>query len=77
MNFTPTVPASVLSATIPIVSVEAGSTNCWARFTGRNCRCIGIDQFGASAPPDVLFDHYGLTTKKIAASVRALIEGRK
>ena len=53
------------------VSVEAGSTFGWERHTMVNGLRIGIDRFGASAPGEVLLDHFGFTAPKIAAAVRA------
>jgi transketolase len=32
---------------------------------------IGIDSFGASAPIDALYDHFGLTADKITAQILA------
>lgn len=52
-----------------IVSVEAGVTMGWDRYT-RGGLSLGIDKFGASAPIDALYYHFGLTAPKIAARVR-------
>ena len=57
-----------------IVSVEAGVTLGWERYT-RGGLTIGVDSFGASAPIDALYDHFGLTAPKIAARVRERLEG--
>ena len=54
-----------------IVSVEAGVTMGWERYTGTQGLNIGVDSFGASAPIEALYDHFGLTAPKIAARVRA------
>ncbi len=54
-----------------IVSVEAGVTMGWERYTRQNGLRIGVDTFGASAPIEALYDHFGLTPDKIAAKVRA------
>lgn len=59
----------VLPADALIVSVEAGVTMGWDRYT-RGGLSLGIDTFGASAPIDALYDHFGLTPAKIAARVR-------
>lgn len=60
---------NVLPANALIVSVEAGVTMGWDRYT-RGGLSLGIDTFGASAPIDALYDHFGLTPAKIAARVR-------
>jgi transketolase len=55
------------------VAVEAGVSIYWRGFVGDAGQVIGVDQFGASAPASVLFDHYGITTEKVAAAVRAAV----
>ncbi|MCM1323729.1 MAG: transketolase [Acetobacter sp.] len=50
----------------PVISVEAGSTFGWNRYAQKT---IGIDTFGASAPADKLYEHYGLTATCIAEEV--------
>src|SRR5690606_18055337 len=47
------------------VSIEAGSTIGWERYTGLHGLRFGIDRFGASAPAVDLYDHFGLTAPKI------------
>ncbi|MEE4450871.1 transketolase [Novosphingobium resinovorum] len=54
------------------VSIEAGVTHGWERFTafslggGLN---IGLDRFGASAPAKVLFERFGFTVDAIVPQV--------
>ena len=52
------------------VAVEAGVTTGWQRFVGDRGIVIGVDRFGASAPADILFEHYGLTVDAVTAAVR-------
>ena len=66
--------ADLLPADALIVSVEAGVTLGWERYTGSHGLRFGVDSFGASAPADVLYDHFGLTGPNIAARVRAALE---
>jgi transketolase len=54
------------------VSIEAGVTLGWQKYVGDGLT-IGIDQFGASAPADVLYDHFGLTPDKIVPQILARI----
>jgi transketolase len=54
-----------------IVSIEAGTTFGWERYTGRDGLRFGIDSFGASAPIADLFDHFGLTVEKIVPQILA------
>ncbi|MGV1682995.1 transketolase [Sphingopyxis sp. NJF-3] len=52
-----------------IVSIEAGTTFGWERYTGRHGLRFGIDSFGASAPIEDLFKHFGLTADAIAPQI--------
>lgn len=51
------------------VSIEAGSTLGWQRFTGMNGLNIGLDTYGASAPMEHLAEEYGFTPTKVAATI--------
>ncbi|NOY74814.1 MAG: transketolase, partial [Kiritimatiellaeota bacterium] len=51
------------------VSIEAGSTFGWDRFTGLKGLAIGIDHFGASAPYAKLAEEFGFTPEKVAAKI--------
>ncbi len=53
------------------VSIEAGTTFGWERFTGLDGLNIGIDQFGASAPAEELFARFGLTADAIVPQIMA------
>jgi len=48
-----------------LVSVEAGVTDGWQKFTGRNGLNIGINTFGESAPGAEVAEHFGITTQNI------------
>ena len=47
------------------VSIEAGTTYGWERYTGLHGLRVGIDRFGASAPAADLYKHFGLTSEAI------------
>ena len=53
-----------------LVSVEAGITDGWQKFTGRNGLNIGINTFGESAPGIDVANHFGITPKKITKKIR-------
>ena len=53
------------------VSIEAGTTIGWERYTGLNGLRFGIDSFGASAPINDLFEHFGLTADIITPQILA------
>lgn len=52
------------------VSVEAGVTFGWREWVGDRGECVGVDEFGASAPDKVLFEQYGLTVGHVVAAAR-------
>jgi transketolase len=58
------------------VSIEAGTTIGWERYTGLHGLRIGIDRFGASAPAPDLYEEFGLTAPKIIERVTALFQKR-
>ena len=51
------------------VSIEAGTTIGWERYTGLDGLRFGIDSFGASAPIDDLYAHFGLTVDAITPQI--------
>ncbi len=51
------------------VSIEAGTTIGWERYTGLDGLRFGIDSFGASAPIDDLYAHFGLTADAITPQI--------
>jgi transketolase len=54
------------------VAVEAGVGQGWERYLGQAGRFVGMTGFGASAPYKVLYQHFGLTADRVAATVRQL-----
>ena len=60
--------ADLLPADALKVSIEAGVTLGWQKYVGDGLS-IGIDTFGASAPIDALYDHFGLTAEKIVPQI--------
>ena len=65
--------ASLIPDDVLVVSIEAGSTMGWHKYTGRDGLTIGIDTFGASAPDNVLFKHFGFTAEAIIPQIKAKI----
>ena len=51
------------------VSVEAGVTMGWERYVGSDGLTIGIDSFGASAPAEQLFPHFGFAVDQIVPKI--------
>ena len=54
----------------PRIGVEAGSSFGWDRLLGADGVFIGLDTFGASAPMEALYKHFGITPEAIAAAVK-------
>ena len=52
------------------VTIEAGITHGWEKFSGVNGLSIGINHYGASAPGKVLADEFGFTAEKIETKIR-------
>lgn len=61
--------AEILPADVCKVSIEAGTTYGWERYTGTDGLNFGIDRFGASAPGGDLFEKFGLTVDKIVPEI--------
>jgi transketolase len=55
------------------VSVEAGSTRGWDRYTGADGAMIGLDHFGASAPIKDLMKAFDFTPEHVVAAAKAQI----
>ena len=58
------------------VSIEAGTTFGWERYTGLHGLRIGIDRFGVSAPAPDAYDYFGLTPDKVTARVTDFMKQR-
>jgi transketolase len=54
------------------VAIEAGVTDFWRKYVGLDGAVVGIDRFGASAPADALFPHFGFTVDNVVAVANAL-----
>jgi len=57
------------------VAVEAGVTGFWRQYVGLDGAVIGLDTFGASAPADKLYKHFGITTEAVVAAAKAQVAG--
>ncbi len=52
------------------VACEAGIKMGWEGYLGSAGTFIGMDSFGASAPAEELYEHFGLTAEKVAAAAK-------
>jgi len=66
--------ADILPADALIVSIEAGTSIGWERYTGTAGLRFGIDGFGASGPAGDLYKYFGLTVDAIVPQIIAKIE---
>jgi transketolase len=57
----------------PRVAVEAAVEFGWDRWLGPRGAFIGMKGFGASAPGEALFPHFGITPEKVAEAARSLL----
>ena len=66
---------SVLPARVTArVSLEAGTSMGWERYVGPRGKSIGVDHFGASAPIEVLYEKFGLTSERVVEEATRLLE---
>ncbi|MED1666795.1 transketolase [Brevibacillus laterosporus] len=56
------------------VGVEMGSSLGWERYTGDHGAIIGINQFGASAPGDIIMKEYGFTVENVVKTAQSLVK---
>ena len=59
--------------TAPRVGVEAAVQFGWDRWLGEHSAFIGMHGFGASAPIEALYPHFGITAEKVAEAARSLL----
>jgi len=64
----------VLPAGVPRVAFEAGRGESWGCLIGIDGLFIGISQFGASAPGEVLAEKFGFTAPQVAEKVKAFLK---
>lgn len=72
-------PAAYREAVLPAavrarVAVEAASVDGWWKYVGLDGAVVGMSTFGASAPGDVLFKHFGFTVEHVTAAAEGLLK---
>lgn len=58
----------------PRVAIEAGVRQGWDAFIGSEGTFIGMKGFGASAPAEQLYKHFGITSEALVAAVRRVLK---
>ncbi len=56
------------------ISIEAASTFGWQKWVGHEGTAIGLDHFGASAPYEEIYEHFGLTSKRIVEEAKKMLK---
>jgi transketolase len=54
------------------VAIEAGIADFWRKYVGLDGAVVGMDSFGASAPAEALFPHFGFPVDAVVAAARSL-----
>jgi transketolase len=57
----------------PRVAVEAAGGEGWDRYIGPQGRFVGMTGFGASAPAEALYKHFGITPEAVVSAALMLI----
>jgi transketolase len=57
------------------VSIEAGVTDYWYKYTGMTGVRLGVDTFGESGPYKEVYAKFGLTAQGVADAVRSVLAG--
>jgi transketolase len=55
------------------LAIEAGASLGWDRYVGPQGKILGVDRFGASAPGDVVLQHYGFNVDNVTSQARSLL----
>ena len=53
------------------VGIEAAGSFGWERWLGKDGAFVGMTSFGASAPAEKLYKHFGITAEAVVAAVKA------
>jgi transketolase len=55
------------------IAVEAASPQGWNRYVGDMGKIMGLDHFGASAPYQVLYEQFGITSEHVVERAMSLV----
>ena len=64
---------AVVLGTAPRVGVEAAIRFGWDRWLGETSAFVGMTGFGASAPAEALYEHFGITPRAVADAAVGVI----
>jgi len=57
----------------PRIAIEAGVRQCWDKWIGEHGAFVGMSSFGASAPAEKLFPHFGIAATNVAQIAKKLL----
>ena len=63
----------VIQPDTPVVVVEAAIEQSWGKYIGRNGKFVGMSTFGASAPANELYKHFGITTQNVVNAAKQIV----
>jgi len=63
----------VLGEGLPVVAVEAALRMGWDQWIDRKGAFVGMSGFGASAPAEDLYKHFGITPERVAEAAEGLV----
>jgi transketolase len=58
------------------IAVEAASAFGWTRYVASEADVVGMKSFGASAPADELYAHFGISAEGVESLVRERLSDR-
>ena len=61
----------------PRVAVEAQGAFGWEKYTGSNGAIVAMRSFGASAPAEQLYEHFGITPNAVASAALECLSEKK
>jgi len=64
----------VIGENLPKIVIEAGIRQGWEGIINRKDGFVGMSSFGASAPGNELFNHFGITTEAIVNKAKKMLD---
>lgn len=61
------------NASHPKIAIEAAAKFGWERYIGTKGGFIGMNSFGASAPAEKLYEHFGITVDAVVAKAKGMV----
>ena len=64
---------NILNETEAKISIEAGSTFGWKKYTGNSGKELGINSFGKSGPYKKVYEHFKLTSNNVIKQAKEIL----